>query len=160
MFDPDENDLNMLEERLRSWMPSAGGLDRDRLLFETGRARASARLWKLATAAAILLSFGLGTGWLHERAQRRDVEPALSRPSPPVVSHPPVPEVVAERPEPVTPVDPLSYLGLIRQVKNMDDAADFGPHRIAPHRASKVHSADLPTTQPLRPHDFDRVISL
>ncbi|MGC8640081.1 MAG: hypothetical protein ACP5XB_09420 [Isosphaeraceae bacterium] len=50
MFDPDQNDLNALEERLRSWVPSTGGLDRRRIHpncnppdLQTPRAQATSR---------------------------------------------------------------------------------------------------------------------
>src|SRR4029077_18348169 len=87
MFNPDQNPVSPFEERLRSWVPSARGLDRDRMLFEAGRAqgqeslraRTSARLWKLATAAALLLASGLGMAWHSERSQRRDLELAQTR---------------------------------------------------------------------------------
>ena len=79
MFNPDQDHLSSLEERLRSWVPSAGGLDRDRMLFEAGRAGAqgpiqavgSASSWRYATAAAVLLASGLGLAWYNERSQRR-----------------------------------------------------------------------------------------
>ncbi len=160
MFNPDQDQLSSLEERLRLWVPSAGGLDRERMLFEAGRADGRARLWKLATAASILLASGLGVGWIHERGQRRAPEPENSRTLPPAASSVSTPEIVTQHREPETVIDPSSYLGLIRQLKRLEGAADFEPHRAAPHSASKVHSAVLPSTTPLRPYDFDRVISL
>ena len=117
MFNPDQDPVSSLEERLRSWVPSAGGLDRDRMLFEAGRAAAqrpiasagtSTRLWKLATAAAVLLASGLGLAWHNERSQRRALELTFARPAPP----PPAPlvtstpELIAERREKGAPSIP------------------------------------------------------
>ena len=108
MFNPDQDHLSSLEERLRSWVPSPGGLDRDRMLFEAGRAEVqgpiqagtSARLWKYATAAAVLLASGLGMAWHNERSQRRALELTFARLAPP----PPAPfvstpELITERQE-------------------------------------------------------------
>lgn len=38
MCDPDQNDLNALEERLRSWIPCRGELRRDRIPAELDQA--------------------------------------------------------------------------------------------------------------------------
>ena len=167
MFNPDEDHLSSLEERLRSWVPSPGGLDRDRMLFEAGRAEVqgpiqagtSARLWKYATAVAVLLASGLGMAWHYERSQRRALELTFARLAPPpaVVS---TPELIAERQEKERVVDPTSYLALVRQVNRLEDAANFEPHRTAPGTVPSVRAADPPRAAPLRPHDWDRVISL
>jgi hypothetical protein len=169
MFNPDQDHLSSLEERLRSWVPSPGGLDRDRLLFEAGRAEVqgpvqagtSARLWKYATAAAVLLAAGLGMAWHHERSQRRALELTFARLAPP----PPAPlvatpELIAERQENETAIDPSSYLALVRQLKRLEDAADVMPRRTAPGTVQGVRAADPPRVAPLRPRDWDRVISL
>ena len=50
-----EFDLSEFERRLAAWRPAVGGLDRDRMLYEAGRAAARAdgrvQSWRLATAA-------------------------------------------------------------------------------------------------------------
>jgi len=142
MFNPDQDPLSSLEERLRSWVPAAGGLDRDRMLFEAGRADVQgtvpagtvARLWRYATAAAVMLASGLGMAWQNERSQRRVLELSSARLAPPapLLS---TPELITERQEKAAPVDPMSYLGLVRQVKCLEDAASLEPH-LAPPRAS------------------------
>jgi hypothetical protein len=167
MFNPDQDHLSSLEERLRSWVPSPGGLDRDRMLFEAGRAEVqgpiqtgtSGRLWKYATAASVLLASGLGIAWHNERSQRRALELTFARLAPPpaLVS---TPDLMTERQEEETNVDPSSYLALVRQMNRLEDAADLEPHRTASGTVPSVRAADPPQTAPLRPHDFDRVISL
>jgi hypothetical protein len=169
MFNPDEDQLSSLEERLRSWVPSPDRLDRDRMLFEAGRAEARgpiqagtrANLWKFATAAAVLLASGLGMAWHNERSQRRALELTFARLAPPppaaLVS---TPELMTERPEKEADVYPSSYLALVRQFKRLKDEASLEPHRTAPETVQKVRVADPPHTAPLRPRDWDRVISL
>ncbi|GEM_PF-1495241 len=169
MFNPDEDQMSPLEERMRSWVPSPGGLDRDRMLFEAGRAKVQgtiqagtrANLWKFATAAAVLLASGLGMAWHYERSQRRALELTVARLAPP----PPAPfvstpELMTERREKEAAVDPTSYLALVRQVNRLEDAANFEPHRTAPEAVPKIRAADPPRAAPLRPRDWDRVISL
>ncbi len=169
MFNADEDQLSPLEERLRSWVPSPGTLDRDRMLFEAGRAEVqgpiqaetSARSWKYATAAAVLLASGLGMAWHNERSQRRALELTFARLAPP----PPAPfvatpELMTERQEKQAAIDPTSYLALVRQVNRLEDASDLEPERTAPGTVPSVRAADLPQTAPLRPRDWDRVIAL
>ncbi len=72
-----EIDLSAVERRLAAWRPAAGGLDRDRMLYEAGRnaARADGRVqsWRLATAALVLMAVGLGGMLARERSQRRGI---------------------------------------------------------------------------------------
>src|SRR5208337_3824672 len=70
------------------------------------------------------------------------------------------PELIAERQETERAVDPTSYLALVRQVNRLEDAANFEPHRTAPEAVPKIRAADPPRAAPLRPRDWDRVISL
>ena len=169
MFNPDEDQLSSLEERLRSWVPSAGGLDRDRMLFEAGRAEVQgpiqagtrANLWKFATAAAVLLASGLGMAWHNERSQRRALELTFARlAAPPSVPLTPTPQLITERQEKEPAVDPTSYLALVRQLKRLEDATNLEPQRTAPGTVQRVRAADPPQTTPLRPRDWDRVITL
>jgi hypothetical protein len=169
MFNPDQDHLSSLEERLRSWVPSPGGLDRDRMLFEAGRAEVqepiqagtSVRLWKYATAAAVLLASGLGMAWHNERSQRRALELSFARLAPPPPASPgSTPELITEGQEKEAAVDPTSYLALLRQLKRLEDATNLEPQRTAPGTVQRVRAADPPRTAPLRPRDWDRVISL
>jgi len=169
MFNPDEDHLSPLEERLRSWVPSADGLDRDRMLFEAGRAEvqgpiqagSSAALWKYATAAAVLLASGLGMAWHHERSQRRTLELTIARlASPPPAPYVASPELMTKFQEKEAAIDPTSYLALVRRVNLLEDAVDREPHRTAPGAVPSVRAADQPGAAPLRPRDWDRVISL
>jgi len=168
MFNPDQDHLSPLEERLRSWEPSAGGLDRDRMLFEAGRAeslgsiqaRSHARLWRFATAATLVLASGLGMAWHQERSQRRGLELTIARlaPSPALLDA--TPELMTERQENETAIDPSSYLALVRQVNRPEDAAALDSHRNPPGSDPSVLADDPPGAAPLRPRDWDRVISL
>ncbi len=169
MFHPDQEPLSSLEERLRSWVPASGGLDCDRMLFEAGQAqgrasnqaRTATPLWKWMTAASLLLASGLGMAWHHERSQRRALELNLVKlAEPPAVVSSPVliaeRQGIAERHGNEPAVDPTSYLALVRQVDRLEDAADIEPD----HAAPRVRPADQPRPAPLRPRDWDRVISL
>jgi hypothetical protein len=161
MFNSDQDHMSSLEERLRAWVPDSGGLDRDRMLFEAARAGGSPRSWKYATAAAVLLAAGLAFGWHHERRQRRALELAFAKVGPPsLVTAVSSQERIAEGPVTAIAIDPTSYLALIRQVKSLEDGASLKPQQLAPDVVTKVRSADLSQPSPLRPHDFDRVISL
>ncbi len=167
MFHPDQEHLSPIEERLRTWVPTSGGLDRDRMLFEAGRgqtrgpvqAATQSPLWKWAAAAALLLASAFGMGWHHERSQRRSLELAFARQSSPAAVES-RPELITQRREQEPAVDPTSYLALVRQVNRLDDAADLEPKRTAPGTNSGTRPADQPRTAPLRPRDWDRVISL
>jgi hypothetical protein len=169
MFNPDQDRLSAFEERLRSWQPSPGGLDRDRMLFEAGRAEAqgstrtgaSPRLWRFATAAAVLLTSGLGWAWQNERSQRRALELTVARLAPPHAAPlDPASELMAERQEKNSGVDPTSYLALVRQVKRLEPGAFLEPSRDEPRTVQKIRASNPSRTAPLRPRDFDRVIEL
>jgi hypothetical protein len=60
-----EHELKALEAALSGLTPSAGRLDRDRVLFRAGQKAAPRRwLWPAVAAALVLLSTGLGTALL------------------------------------------------------------------------------------------------
>ena len=158
MFNPDEDELSSLEARLRSWVPSPGSLDHDRMLFEAGRAEVQrpiqagtrANLWKFATAAAVLLASGLGMAWHNERSQRRALELTIARlAAPPSVPLTPTPELIAKRQEKEPAVDPTSYLASgpagESRWKTRQTSSRTEPHR-APSRAS-----GQPTRRELHP---------
>lgn len=68
-----EDDLTDLERRLRQWQPTALGLDRDRMLFEAGRATARAEIWGWvpigSIAALLIVAVGLGVLVARERGE-------------------------------------------------------------------------------------------
>jgi hypothetical protein len=69
------DELTELERRLSNWTPTATALDRDRMLFEAGRASARSGAWGRPTTALAVglaaLAVALG-GWAaRERGQRR-----------------------------------------------------------------------------------------
>src|SRR4051812_17836107 len=165
---PDPADsLNDMERRLRSWQPSGGGLDRDRMLFEAGLAAArrpvgasrGAWAWRLATAAAVLVAVGLGLAWRAERTQRQVLEPTLAARTPGPADH----ELATARPAPPTEpsstgIDPSSYLALARSTDPQADPSLPGPP--GDGKAAPRGRHDGRSGQTLRPHDLDRVISL
>ena len=85
MLESKHDEMKAFEERLGSWVPSLGNVDRERMLFEAGRASglqstpwaAGSQLWRLATAATLLLSVGLGLAWQHERGRNQALEQAV-----------------------------------------------------------------------------------
>jgi hypothetical protein len=105
-----EGDLTDLERRLAGWQPASLGRDRDRMLFEAGRAAARAEVWArvpLASAAALaLVAVSLGALLVRERDQRHALEVRIvqqsSLPKPiappieaalsPIVDRPPAPD--------------------------------------------------------------------
>jgi hypothetical protein len=126
-----EGDLTDLERRLTRWRPVAEDLNRDRMLFEAGRAagRTEFRAWTgLASSAALaLVAAGLGVLLVGERAQRQALEvriaqragaataPSLQEPTPPPI---------VER-----PLSPDSYLALTHrlQTAGLDDVPRPAP---------------------------------
>lgn len=110
------DDLTDLEHRLAALRPSNGGLDRDRMLFDAGRASARAegraRAWAFA-AASTVVAVGLGFGLARERSRALDLERAL------VAAREPTPAPKAtELPTgaaPAVEAAPDSYLALSRR---------------------------------------------
>lgn len=161
-------DLTALERRLSAWRPAAA-IDRDRLLYESGRAaaRADARPWRLATAALILISMGLGGALIHqrsslarerallasERASRIEREARLAARSAPPTSPPP---------GPIEPPGPNSYLALSSRLTGAWDgeAPDDVPSQPGPRRPAPDPSGGEWHPAPLRPQDIRRVLDL
>jgi hypothetical protein len=149
MRDIPADDLNTLADRLRGWQPSAGGLDRDRLIFEAGRAAGLAearvsfhkRFWPLACAASLLLAAGF---FMTRQPERVEVAEA-PQPIRPIVEG-----------LPISPIDPNSYLALSRQI-----AADgLDPIRRDPARSESDPSISADRPSPLRARDLDRLLNL
>jgi hypothetical protein len=160
-----ENELTAMEARLAAWRPAAVALNRDRMLFNAGRAAAKAegrsRLWQLVTAASVLVTVTLSGLLAHERSQRVALESKIPAPT--------------ERrdPEPSTnalvqlakfePPGPNSYLALTSQLAKgardlswLDVERETGPRSSPPPASSK----STPNLQPLRPTDLERVLDL
>jgi hypothetical protein len=133
---PDE--LNEIERRLTLLRPSSGGLDRDRMLFEAGRASARAetrgRAWAVAVAASMVVAIGLGVGLVRERSLRHDLERALATRTPEARPAPPIPP---------REIAPDSYLALTRRaLAGLDDSP--------PSARRPPEAAPDPTPPPLR----------
>lgn len=159
----DEGDLTRLERRLGDWRPSFGGLDRDRLLYEAGRADSTAHERRLLRAilafsiATSLAALGLGAAWRfeHDRSDRLTAELALARlEAQPALAAPyrlNPPAVVA-----FEPPDPFSFLALSRRIVN--GRIDFDlPSRPA---SSSGDKSSRPRSEPLRVGDRDRLLDL
>jgi hypothetical protein len=161
MRDPqDDIDMNALAARLQGWRPSAGGLDRDRLIFESGRAAGLAeararfrrQFWPLATAASLLLAtvgFLLARQQVHEQREAAEAEVAVADSFPLQPTHP-IPAI--------EPIDPNSYLALARRFAS----GDVDPIQAAPVRPSESNRSSPSVDQPppLRARDFDRLLNL
>jgi hypothetical protein len=175
--DENEDHLRALELRMAGWRPAAGALDRDRMLYDAGRSRATAdtriQAWRLATAALLCLSIGL-SGLLghqasklarerillaHEQAQRRQVEQSVTIVASGVPAEPsrqPVESAPAE------PFAPASYFVLTSQLVSSGPGASWpeaegadGSSRRDPRRLEK-----RPGSAPLRSRDVQRVFEL
>jgi hypothetical protein len=116
------DELTELERRLSGWTPAATALDRDRMLFEAGRASARNGAWGRPTTALAAglaaLAVGLG-GWAaSEHGQRRALERALvverSRARESALAERLLPPALA--PIPVDTPAPESYLVLTRRL--------------------------------------------
>ncbi|MFO0958151.1 MAG: hypothetical protein U0800_12110 [Isosphaeraceae bacterium] len=90
-FEHDLNDdLKAIEGRLRGWAPSSPWIERDRLMFEAGRAasaRKSTRFsWPMATAATASIALGALGGWKRRSIQnpgrRAGLGPGSAAPAP------------------------------------------------------------------------------
>ena len=148
-MDPAEHgprgDLNPAElgRRLSRLRPAAAGLDRDRMLYEAGRAAARAdlrgRAWLASTAALALACAALGGLLARERGHRLDLERALAatRAAAPEPRRFDPPPFLAARPA------PDSYLALTRRA--LADGLDEPPPREAPRLGPTIAP-----TQPLR----------
>jgi hypothetical protein len=159
----DEQDLKALELRLAAWRPSTGALDRDRMLYDAGRAavrsESHGRVWVLATAALAVVTIGLGALLVQERSRRTALEIAMAAramPSPP----PPAPPGEIDIP-PIESPGPSSYFVLTaRLAANPVDASwlDVKIER-EPHPAtSPPEETSRPV--PLRPRDIERALDL
>ncbi len=176
--DEHEPDLSALANRLAAWRPSTGALDRDRMLYEAGRAaarpEASGRPWRLATAALAVVAIGLSGLLAHERsllvherivlAQERSRHSALgqvlagrtetSGPSPSALGAGPT--AAPERPA------PSSYFVLASRLSTgVEETSwpDFDNHAGSRRPAAGPLEA-IPQPAPLRPGDVERVLDL
>jgi hypothetical protein len=159
-----ENDLSALERRLAAWSPAAHGLDRDRMLYSAGQAAARAddrgRLWRLATAASVVVAVTLGGLLAHERSRRRALESqTIARND----RHDPRPSTPASLPMPtIEAPGPSSYLALAsrlaqgdRDLSTLDVEVESRPRGPAP-----ASSKSSPSLEPLRSTDLERVFDL
>ncbi len=173
-----EQDLKALEHRITAWRPTAGALDRDRMLYESGRAAArsdaSIRVLRLSMAALLLLSIGLGgllaqqTSLLErersllalERSQRRGLEDALAERARSSELLFPAPSMT-ESPR-TEPLSPSSYLALTARLAD-DITVPSWPEihdQAEPHPTSPAPLDPRPRPAPLRPGDLRRVLDL
>jgi hypothetical protein len=169
MLDANNNNrdpISELEARLRSWEPSAEGLDRDRMLFQAGRADArkatwgASQVWQSAAAAAALLAAGLGFGWAHERSRSEALQLTIAQQASDSSAAQQAPASGgpggAAR-EPIVVLDPSSYLTLLRQAEGLDSAVVVQP-ATTERPSATGNSVTAPSgAHSLRPRDFDRI---
>jgi hypothetical protein len=164
-----EPDLRALERRLAGWKPSAGALDRDRMLYDAGRAAAGIHRWRLAAAALLLVSLGLGGLAMrqrvlidrdrvllaHERAQRLELETALA-------AWTAAPRPSAADTPPVGPPAPGSYLALTARLAadGIDAPWPAAESEPAPRPPAVGPTADEWRPVPLRTQDIQRILDL
>ncbi len=160
----DRQDLRSLEHRLAAWRPSAGALDRDRMLYDAGRAAAQSegrgRAWRLATATLAVMTLGLGALLAQERSQRMALEIALAAPM--VPSQPsPTPPVAVELP-PIERPAPSSYFALTARLAANPGDSPWPDAEIErqPHRPDSTPPEVPSRPVPLRPRDIERVLDL
>jgi hypothetical protein len=116
-----EGELTDLEQRLSHWRPASEGLDRDRMLFEAGRAasRAEVRAWIgfASSAALALVTAGLGVLLVGERAHRQALEARIvqqeNAAKAPALPEPLPPPIVAQT------LSPDSYLALTHRLQTV-----------------------------------------
>jgi hypothetical protein len=164
-----EDDLKALEHRLIAWRPAAGALDRDRMLYDAGRAVAvegRVRSWRLATAALLLVSIGLGGSLVHQRsllARERSRTSALSTAlaAGAVKSQPSPPPIAVEIP-PIEPPAPNSYFALTTRLAQGVTEGSWPDVQSEPepHRPGLAPKDEPPGPAPLRPRDVQRVLDL
>lgn len=166
------DDLTALERRLRGWRPDGRGLDRDRMLFEAGRAASGrdgrarlARLaWPVVAAVAACFAVAVGLAWHSERSRREALETELAQRGPgPSAEGDAVATSLAQQqgglePSPVV----SSYLYLTRHLDS-SGSVRIGPTGTEPTGGSTPGTgrrAPDRDSLPLRPRDFDRLITL
>jgi hypothetical protein len=116
-----EEDMSALERRIGRWRPAAGVVDRDRVMFEAGRAAAHVGSWGrlgFASAACLaLVASGLVGLLVRERGHRRALEAVLAARAPALA-------LPGDVPPPVVAPGPDSYLVLTHRwhAGGLDDA--------------------------------------
>jgi hypothetical protein len=157
-----EQDPAGFERRLASWLPAATALDRDRMLFEAGRASARAesrrKVWPAAASGLALLLLGLGGLFARERSRRLALETVLAARPPaqaPVLAVTP-PRVALPSPSVERP-GPSSYLVLTTRLAAGE--LDF-PSVSRESNTERPPGRTGPPPRPLRPRGFERVLDL
>ncbi len=143
--------MTPLENRLRRLQPAAAGLDRDRLLFEAGRAAQQGLTLRapLVLATACLLVAAFAGLWWSEHRQRVAYQTELANlqraQSPPrfhELDLPPAPVQVAE-------ADPDSYLALRQLLSGELDSTPSTKPR------STIQASPPSSSRTLRPRDLE-----
>jgi hypothetical protein len=120
---PNEN-LNELEQRLSSWLPSTGGLETERMLFAAGRASAQATrgkfLWPGISSGLALLAIFFGARWEFERTERLALVQQLQYQTPAVARGLAIEAPLSEPPPKDAPA-PNAYLAVRRQLEKNPD---------------------------------------
>lgn len=143
-----EPEMSPFETRLRGLRPAASGLDRDRLLFDAGRASRLPALWPAASLLACAALVAACLAWWSEYTQHMAVQQTLIALQTPQ-TRPPAHELDAP-PAPLQMVQaaPDSYIAL-RQI--LDGDLDSAIKSTSPD-VSSPHTPATPS-RPLRSGD-------
>jgi hypothetical protein len=163
-----EFDMSEVERRLAAWRPATGALDRDRMLYDAGRAaaRTDGRIWswRLAMASLALLTVGLFVLLARERSRGKELEASLAaatriNPAQPVGEL----ELRASGETPaIEAVLPSSYFALSARLSrgNPGTSSPDVEFELDDHRPAGGRLELLPRQQPLQPRDLYRVLDL
>jgi hypothetical protein len=163
-----EFDMNLVERRLAAWRPATGALDRDRMLYDAGRAAARTDgqvwPWRLAMASLALLTVGLSGLLAHERSRCTALESSLaiaSRINPPQPAGTIELSAAGKTPA-VEPFEPSSYFALTARLARGNSGATSPDVEFElEHRRPAGGRLELfPRQQPLQPRDLHRVLDL
>lgn len=163
-----EFDLTEVERRLAAWRPATGALNRDRLLYDAGRAAARADgqsgSWRPATVALALVAALLGGLLANERSRCLKLETSLASAS---GTRPPQRRGEIELPAAGTapaiePFAPSSYFALSQQFSRRiaGTSAPDGEFEPEHHRPAGGRLDLLPQERPLQPRDQHRLLDL
>jgi hypothetical protein len=150
-----ENDLTGLEQQLARFRPAPIALERDKMLFEAGRASALAerrgRLGMSMAAIFALIAVGFGGLFVRERARLLALEVRLKTDTREVVRQTPSTSPIPDRP--YRPIEPDSYLSLTRQFLSV--GLDAAPQKVRQEPRESIPARPSQSTPPLRVRGSD-----
>ncbi len=165
-----ERELEMtdVERRLAAWRPATSSLDRDRMLYDAGRAAARADglsgSWRLATAAVALVAALLGGLLANERSHSLTLAASLASASG-TKPQPRTGEIelpATGKTRPIEPFAPSSYFALSARFSRGNPATSSPDVEFERehYRPAGGQFELLPQERPLQPRDQNRVLDL